>query len=691
MIQVLQTAPSLNLASGLTAQRSMAGGDGPNEISPVVLSIATLWRNCSYLLFTDGQTSGYEELAKDIAWSLEFQGTAQFEASVEEEDGANFTVSEKLASVAREVRLHFRCVVVVVVSDCRVFLESFAESSLRGRLLSGTSTLIAVGRLAPQDVEALSKHWTFSMYNSLVIAPGSSDGNSKRCVLCLILRDFWVLILSSYLSHHLAWVAMRLREPPSNLGGDKRERERERERERDNRNPPNSFHGATVNISALPYEPYWMEETTANGDVISSGTDKLMLDAMQSTLNFTARALKVTTWDEVVQRVVDREAWLSPIIHAVYESRLKRFDYTRTYEHDVNVVFVMAKPVPESKWQSLYYPLTNEVWLCILGTSVIACLGLIGVGQGGQKMDLVIRGSEKLQDLKRLSAELVILDVLGTLLGQGLSNRLPETTASTKVLLLIWLTFAFIVGTVYKGNLMAFLVAPRYPPRPETLEELVKIVQRATMPSFGNPLREILRNSETESMRALGNKMELGYEIEEGLRLTLQKKYPHFGSLRFLQYEVAERYTDADGTSPLYLGREGIMPIFNAWPIPHDAPYKEDLDFVVLALIEGGIYNKWMEDWLEEAKRVGRQSRRRQKLEAGARLESWTGEFPTEATNDMQPRALNLVHFQGPLMLLALGTVLAGLSFLAESFNVWFSSAKGIWVRLRGQNMEKLL
>ncbi|XP_066947199.1 ionotropic receptor 93a-like [Macrobrachium rosenbergii] len=631
-------------------------------------------------------TVNEEKATDDMAQSLEFQGTALFDNSAEG-TSENFTVSERLTSVAREVRFHFLCVVFIVVSDRRVFLESFAESSLRGRLLSGTSTLVAVGRLRPQDVEALSAHWTFSMYKALVFAPGSSGGNSssgnstggkssdgkssdgkssggnsKRWNLYYYMPftasgGRWITLGHWHLSRGLF-----LQEGRSLL--------------------PKKFsnlYGATVNISALPYKPYWMEETNSKGDVIYSGSDKLMLDAMQSTLNFTARALNVTTWDEVVQRVVDREAWLSPIIHAVYHSRLKRFDFMRTYEHDINVVFVMAKPVPESQWQSLYYPLTNEVWLCVLGASVIVCLGLIGV----------IRGSEKLQDLKRLSAELVILDVLGTLLGQALSNRLPET-ASTKVLLLIWLMFAFIVGTVYKGNLMAFLVAPRYPPRPETLEELVKIVQRATMPSFGTPLREILRNSETESMRALGNKMELGYEIEEGLRLTLQKKYPHFGSLRFLQYEVAERYTDADGTSPLYLGREGIMPVFNAWPIPHDAPYKEDFDFVILALIEGGIYNKWMEDWLEEAKRVGRQSRRRQKLEAGARLESWTGDFPAEATKGMEPRALNPVHFQGPLMLLALGMVLAGLSFLAESFNAWYSSAKGTWVRVRGQNMEKL-
>ncbi|XP_064123019.1 ionotropic receptor 21a-like [Macrobrachium nipponense] len=662
----------LNTCSVLTAQFGVTR-DGTNEIRPVVLSIAYLWRNCSYLLFTDGETSGYEALAKDMAQSLELRGAALFDNSAEGTSD-NFTVSDRITSVAREVRLHFLCVVVVVVSDRLIFLESFAESSLRGRLLSGTSTLIAVGRLRPQDVEALSAHWTFSMYNALVFAPESPDGTSSNGKSSSGSSKRWNMY------YHMPFTASGGRW--IKLGYWLRSRGLILQEDR----PllPQKFsnlYGATVNISALPYKPYWMEETNSKGDIIYSGSDKLMLDAMESTLNFTMRALKVSTWDEVVQRVLERKAWTAPIIHAVYPARLKRFDFTRTYEHDINQAFVMAKPVLKPQWQSLYYPLTNEVWLCIFGTLLISCVGLIGV----------IRGSEQMQQHKKIASGGVLLEVLGTLLGQGgLSDRLPANF-STRLLVLIWLFFAFIVGTLYKGNLVAFLVAPRYPPRPETLEELVKVVKRVTMPSFGDTLRELLRNSETDSLRSLGNMMVLGYDVDEGLRLTLQNKYPHLGSLRFLQYQVAEHYTEADGTSPLYLGREGVMPILNAWPIPHDAPFKEDLDFVILGLIEGGIYNKWMEDWLNEAKKVGRQSRRRQ-LEAGVPLESWTGDFPTEASIDSEPRALTIVHFQGPLMLLGFGMVFAGVAFIVESFVEWYSSAKAgeIRLRLKEQAIEKL-
>ncbi|XP_068210686.1 ionotropic receptor 93a-like [Palaemon carinicauda] len=667
VVPVSHTAPSLNTAS---VQQTETENGAHHEISPVVLSIAHLWPSCSYLLFTDGRTPGYEALVKEI--SVEFHGAAMFDASVEA-TSANFSVSDVITSVARQVRLHFLCVIVVVVSDDRIFLESFAEASLKNRLLSGTSTLIAVGRLRLPEVEALSDHWTFTMYNTVVLIPDFEGTNDRWNVYSHLpftaSGSQWVR-----LGHWQRSRGLTLKDGGGGGAG-----------RADWPLLPRKFgnlYGATINISALPYKPYWMEETNAKGEVVSSGSDKLMLEAMQSTLNFTTRALNVTSWDEVVQRVSERKAWTAPIIHAVYPARLKRFDFTRTYEHDINQAFVMAKPVLEPKWQSLYYPLTNEVWLCILATLLIVSLGLIGV----------IRGYELLREIQKLSPGPIILEVLGTLLGQGLSDRLP-VSVSTRLLLILWLIFAFIVGTVYKGNLVASIVAPRYPPRPETLEELVKVVKSVTMPYFGDTLRDLLRNSETSSLRALGNMMELGYDIDEGLRLTLNNKYPHLGSLRFLQYQVAEHYTEADGTSPLYLGREGVMPILNAWPIPHDAPFKEDLDFVILALIEGGIYNKWMLDWLDEAKKVGRQRRRRQLEEEEAGLESsGEGNLLTEAANDGKPKALTIVHFQGPLMILGFGLVFAGMAFIAESFVLCYSSAKAkaLKLKLKEQTIEKL-
>lgn len=71
----------------------------------------------------------------------------------------------------------------------------------------------------------------------------------------------------------------------------------------------------------------------------------------------------------------------------------------------------------------------------------------------------------------------MVQEIFGTLLGQSLAEHLIRSTAS-QLLVVFWLVFAVIVGTVYRGNLTAALTLPRSPPRPETIEELVNFVDR---------------------------------------------------------------------------------------------------------------------------------------------------------------------------------------------------------------------
>lgn len=71
----------------------------------------------------------------------------------------------------------------------------------------------------------------------------------------------------------------------------------------------------------------------------------------------------------------------------------------------------------------------------------------------------------------------MVQEIFGTLLGQSLSEQFLRGTLS-QILVAFWLLFAFIVGTVYRGNLIAALTLPRAPPRPETIEQLVNFVDR---------------------------------------------------------------------------------------------------------------------------------------------------------------------------------------------------------------------
>lgn len=77
-------------------------------------------------------------------------------------------------------------------------------------------------------------------------------------------------------------------------------------------------------------------------------------------------------------------------------------------------------------------------------------------------------GNQSISSMQRL-----VLEVVGSLVSQSSSGR-GYDTSSTRVLLATWLIFSFIVSTAYRGNLTAFLTIPKYPDRPETLEQFIQ-------------------------------------------------------------------------------------------------------------------------------------------------------------------------------------------------------------------------
>lgn len=55
---------------------------------------------------------------------------------------------------------------------------------------------------------------------------------------------------------------------------------------------------------------------------------------------------------------------------------------------------------------------------------------------------------------------------------------------------------------------------------------------------------------------------------------------------RYLDQMIAEHFTDARGEAQLYVGRQSVLPGLAGWPIPHDAPYKPQLDRLMMRILE---------------------------------------------------------------------------------------------------------
>ncbi|KAK4320112.1 hypothetical protein Pmani_002213 [Petrolisthes manimaculis] len=169
---------------------------------------------------------------------------------------------------------------------------------------------------------------------------------------------------------------------------------------------------------------------------------------------------------QVTDQVEARKSFLASIVYVVLPSRLERWDYTYSFDY-TPFCFALAKPVLRPSWLSCYYPLSHQVWIGIFISALVVCGTLVQ-----------ITGSDMwMSQYGQLSTGAVIMEVLGSLLGQGLYGRL-STRRSNHMLVATWMIFGVVVGAGYRGSLIASLTLPRQPPRPETVEELVTAVER---------------------------------------------------------------------------------------------------------------------------------------------------------------------------------------------------------------------
>ncbi|XP_071535584.1 glutamate receptor ionotropic, delta-1-like [Panulirus ornatus] len=571
---------------------------------------ATPWLYEKHLRLSQ-QDKGFlrSSLPTDNGSSTVTLGAGMFEVAVDGLD-ANATQGQpsQMISQARRLRQVSWCVTVVVVSDDPAFLAAFAEWSLKGRLLVWSTRLLVVTRLSLMDMqEAFSTLWTFSMMNAMLLTF-------------------------------------------------------------DNAQETTSFYGATVNVTGLHWPPYFMVDQGRTPDSARvkeyKGPDGLLLGTIANTLNFTSNLLLVSNWKEAADRVEERKSYMLVVFHVLLHTRLERYDYSYTYTF-TSFGFGLAKPVLKPQWQSLYYPLADEVWASTLA-ALLLMPGLMYMLSRSSKwrpqdaqIGRDILGSDTIGYSRgRRGIWAIMQDVFGTFLGQNLSKWLPSSS-SNRVLMVTWMVFSFIVGTVYRGNLTAALTLPKYPPRPETVEELINYVDRVTMPPVGKDLQKQFRESESLILEKLANLMHNGPSILEGLRQATKTKQAHLAVRHVISHWMADEFTQADGSNPLYFGRETIMPGASAWPIPHDAPYKPQLDSIMMAVNEGGLYDKWTEDILDQTRRDSRMKQRRQHR-ATIKANDGGQQFTTTI------KALTIVHMQGLLMLFLLCLIIAGLTFTIE-------------------------
>ncbi|XP_069982149.1 ionotropic receptor 21a-like [Penaeus vannamei] len=621
------------------------------EASTSLLQLPTLWEaeaeaasavlevpsqsHCSLLVLSDGKKD-FVNLIRERIDRLAPWGLGMFEAAAGGGD-PNVTQAKLLQVVreARKVRILRQCFSIIVLSDDLSFLSSFAESSLRGRLLVWATRLLVVTRLPLQELRRLlASSWTFSMMNAMVLITEATPRGPRSGVYIHLPYS----PTGSQVARLASWTPQDGLELLTHLPlfPDKFE----------------NFYGTTLHVPAKHYKPYWFEEEVVlpNGTktIKLNGMDYLLFETVAQTLNFSIKVIPIALWGDALDLVMARQTLICPVFHGVLWRRFERFEFALPHTFAAYSLS-MKKPGLSDKWESLYYPLAGAVWLSVVGVTVVVLLVMLVMNEIGD-----FSGQSK-----RLEPGTIVLEVVGTLIGENLYKTLPTAT-SGRIVLTVWLVFAFVIGTAYTGNLTAALTLPKYPPRVETIEELVKAVDKVTIEPWGKDFRDYLIESGSEKLIKLAELMELGHFLLDGLEIAMKENTAHMEALEVMKINIAESFSDAHGSPLLYVVKESAMPGLSGWPIPHDAPYKKNFDFCIRASLEAGLYDKWGDDMLVLAQRESRERQRRRR-ERGEVMEE---EQEEESSNKI--KALSIVHMQGPLMLLLLGLVLGTFTFVIE-------------------------
>ncbi|KAK4311837.1 hypothetical protein Pmani_016697 [Petrolisthes manimaculis] len=342
----------------------------------------------------------------------------------------------------------------VLVSVDPAFIALWAKVADEERLLVWRSKVLVVSRLPrPSLHPLLSTHWALANMNVMLVNAETHDDHHlphmgpPRCGVFSHLpytrsgEAETVRVASWTPTQHLTILSTQLTLYPEKGA---------------------NFHGGPVTLGANTLTPYWQQWEVINNEGVKemkyAGRGWLMIEPVAHKLNFTPVQVITKDWVEVMALIQERVIYISPVAYTVMPHQLAFNDYTTFIEPDT-LTFGMALPSLAPRWQALYYPLAPVVWLLVLLSILVYPAVLLLLSYNGSS------------DGKRLRV-MVVMEATATLLGQPLPRHLPQHT-SLRLLVGAWLLFGVIFATAYRGNLTAFLTIPIFPPRAETLHQLI--------------------------------------------------------------------------------------------------------------------------------------------------------------------------------------------------------------------------
>uniref|UniRef100_A0A2P2IBZ3 Glutamate receptor ionotropic, kainate 2-like n=1 Tax=Hirondellea gigas TaxID=1518452 RepID=A0A2P2IBZ3_9CRUS len=306
------------------------------------------------------------------------------------------------------------------------------------------------------------------------------------------------------------------------------------------------------------------------------------------------------TWTGLIGMVIRKELDFAIPPFAYSLERWRAVEYSNILDIDSHSV-TYKYPTFTSDVFGFIKPFTSSVWGCIAAlllvmTAVMGSIALFKTYVLHQRTDGTPASAE---DEEKRDADKpnhimgAAMLVYRALVGQSLDVVVPVHQA----LLGLWLVMCLVIGTIYKGNLMSKLIAPKVNIPFSTFEELMAnaIPYRTTPQTYFIEVAKLA--DEGSLLRRLYEGLD-GYtiDVDQLRQQMIRGDYAFIMFRRALLGGMHHMFNAFGGNCVTTMIDEHILPAPLSMVFPKKSPWKKKIDPMIIALREFGIIQKMLED-----------------------------------------------------------------------------------------------
>ncbi|CAL8108986.1 unnamed protein product [Orchesella dallaii] len=316
-----------------------------------------------------------------------------------------------------------------------------------------------------------------------------------------------------------------------------------------------NFYGQSIRMAATTYYIPTYEIVRASTGIYyeKRGFVAEILQAIRTRLNLTYSVIPCTpdglsgslmkngSWQGCMGDVISNRADMAVFV-GPDEERYGHVEFGSPIAYGF-ITFYIKKPQVYLQWDSIYKSFTLRVWLLMIGSIVFTSILLF------------VKETKSIRDAYRFFE--IYLGLFDILVSQ--KATIPKRVSS-KLLLLLWMLYALVMGTAYTSKLTSLMTSPKVEVLPSSFIDLASSNYRfGVSNSFRKGLAEnLFKHSNAPAIKRIYNALETFKDGPTCLKMAFEKKYACISWNILLKFLAGTIYRNSKGDIPFNAAKAGM-------------------------------------------------------------------------------------------------------------------------------------